>query len=858
LVCLLIAAGAVLWTVSFRLGSDRDDAEDARRSNANLPGHAGNWAGHPYPTPPADDESSSTIALTLCRVLDPSGEPLEGAVVRAGDIEVCADPNGRLALGSDARLIRITHDGFFALEIDSLQEHRRRLSGSPSDADDADDEDPSAHAEPPETVDFVLFPGTRLAGDVVGPTGAPIHGVHVTIGRDLMHPIASVRSDADGRWSSPLLHPGAVAVLFSHSDFRIHEKRVLLADPGVDARCDARLEVGQAMTVNVESQAGRPLADADVWIDLSKTGSASTRHYLGRTDDLGQLHCHRAAGRRGRVRARLAGYRETSASLSDVDRLGGREIFALSLADALHVCARAVHAVDGLPVTPKGIALESLVDGAFRAVPHRGLLFHSLSDGKIRAGLPPQPGTYRLVVHAAGGLFGFSNDIVVDGIQSPDPVVIRLEHTPHLSGHVLGDRRAVAGAVVELFAAIDDGRIQPRIHGVSVPTKPNVLFSTRTDASGRFSFVGVPVDSFRLAVRHANFAEHLTARIVLPLPDGSELPIQMTRGGVLRGQLLCADGAEPGRLPVVLTSLSCRPRSTLTDESGRFAFRGLSAADDYIVTAARAETGAYAHTMAPGSVGPLSLTAGGETRCELKTTRSAAGSLAGRVLLDGKGFACGVRIYSSQSSLSLVELRTDDDGRFFVRPLPPGGYRIAGVEIPFERTASVRAGERSDAKLDIKTLSWEVEIVSSETGARLVTPGSVRIAPASTRDLSVGRTVSLSAGRGKVEGLWPGVYTVHVEAPGFVSTDRRIDLSRSSASRVALEPGKAVGLRLVEKDGSVFRGNAEVTILRGDKTIHRQNRHVDETLSLPTLARGSYSVIVKIDRRELRYQLTID
>ena len=97
-----------------------------------------------------------------------------------------------------------------------------------------------------------------------------------------------------------------------------------------------------------------------------------------------------------------------------------------------------------------------------------------------------------------------------------------------------------------------------------------------------------------------------------------------------------------------------------------------------------------------------------------------------------------------------------------------------------------------------------------------------------------------------------------MDAPGFVSTDRRIDLSRSSASRVALEPGKAVGLRLVEKDGSVFRGNAEVTILRGDKTIHRQNRHVDETLSLPTLARGSYSVIVKIDRRELRYQLTID
>jgi len=297
----------------------------------------------------------------------------------------------------------------------------------------------------------------------------------------------------------------------------------------------------------------------------------------------------------------------------------------------------------------------------------------------------------------------------------------------------------------------------------------------------------------------------------------------------------------------------------LTDESGRFEFGALPAAQDYKVTAGRAEVGAYAHTMAPGSVGPLSVPPGGEVDCELRTTLSPAGSLAGQVTLDGTAIECVVRIQPAHSPLSLVELHTDEDGRFFVRPLPPGSYRITGVEMPFERTARVRAGERNETRLDIETLSWEVEIISSETGTRVLTPCSVRIAPVNANTGSAAKTVAINAGRGEIARLWPGAYDVRVEAPGFVSTNRRIDLSRSSAHRIALEPGKSLRLRLVTENGKVFRGQAEVTVLRGEKTILRHTRQVEETLTLEPLPRGVYSVVVKVDEgEELRYRLTID
>jgi hypothetical protein len=691
--------------------------------------------------------------------------------------------------------------------------------------------------------------------------------------RDLASPLGSVRSDAEGRWRGPLLGRGPLLVLVAHPEYQTLERSVSLDSPGEEAACDTVLEAGVPIAVTARDAAGRPLADADVWLDLESERSVRTSHYLGRTGDLGELLCHRAPGARGSLRVRLAGYREREAPLEGSLRVAGRERLEVTLAPAPCLNAQAIDAQSGLPVTAAAVELQSRATGAFQPVPHRGILYRTLADGKIRAGLPPQPGTYRLVVAAAGNLWGASEPVEFDGVRSPQPAIVRLAPRARLSGVVLAAGRPVFGAEVELLARAEGGDTRAPLEEGEVELAPRerVVGVTRSDASGRFTFDGVPLESCRLAVRHPDYAEVLSPALTLsPAEAAGEVPVILSRGGVVRGKLLHADGEPAPGFDVVLTSeaLGAR-RIARTDSEGRFELRSLAPASDYrLAVGPESETpggaGAWSSwpRLTPGVAGPLAVAEGAEVVCDLRTTLAPAGALAGRTELDGEPVCCAMSLRAEAGGAGEVEIESGSDGRFLVRPLPPGRYVLAGASFPFARRVEVVAGERAEVEVRLASAAYEVEVVSAASGGRVTAPLRLRLAPARP-DVGVvaerdARELAVESGRARVRGLLPGTYELRLEGHGYVPFEKRFELRGDLRERLALVPGERVRLRLLTAQGEPFKGSAEVTVERGDETVFRERRDIDEHLELPVLPSGRYTVSVRIDGRELRYAVTIE
>ena len=835
-ICWLVACAVALFAVSVRLGSRPSGDRDALGRSHDPP-----TVSHPKRrlgalSPPVQDRSGA-IELLRARVVDGSGRPIVGALLRAGGFDVCSGEDGSFAIPSSTAALTIEHDRYFRREVDV-----RALANA---------------AAPP---DLVLVPGMRVGGRILDAGSRPVRGALITIARDLSGPRVATRSDDEGRWRSPLLEAGSALVFVSHRDFEPAERSILLASPGTTTTCDVRLTTGVPLTVRARDRSGARLADADVWVVVEVDGAPGADHYIGRTDDLGELHAHRPLGA-ARLRVRLAGHREAQTPLTPTDG-HERQVVDIELARAPLLDAQAVDAVSGLPLRPMRVTLEARDGAGFRPVPHRGLLFESLASGRVRAGMPPQAGHYRLVVEAADGFFGVSDTIDFDGVTAPHAVLVRLERRARLSGIVVADGKPVTGATVDLLAAAAGAPVT-FVDGVAVDGALALLYSTRSDSAGRFAFAGVPAAACRLAARHpeTRYAEHFGQPIESSLLSGSgDVLIALERGGTLRGRLLTADGEPAVGHAVVLTSRASRPRVARTVDDGRFEFASLAPADDYFVTAGRDDSTAGTHTigLAFGTTGPLCIDAGATADCTLRTTLAPAGALAGVVRRDGvAAAACRLRVVAARAGHLVAETRTDDDGRFLVRPLPAGEYRLLGVDVPFAAVATVRAGERAQVEVGAASLAWDAALVWSDSDRPVLSSARVELTAADAGGPRFDGSLETSDGRARFDGLWPGVYTLRIEGRDFVALERRLDLRENATTRVALDPARSVRLRLVDATGAALSGLAAITIESDERSVFSGTLRVDGEFELPPLPHGIYTVTVRLGDRSARYRVTI-
>jgi hypothetical protein len=584
LLSLLGAIGAALWAVSWYIETESAAPRAHSRtllSRSQTPEResAGSFSGTSSALPEVESsgrvegKEHGRLGTIDGRVVDLAGSPIAGAAIRldalgtnAARPAALSDETGRFDLPRSSGRLEVSREGYFPFVANSLEDFGDATGGE---------------------LTIVLFAGGRLEGHVLTSDGSPVAGAEVLVGREPASPAHELSSDGAGRWQSPLLAPGEAHILIRHPLYRPVERQIALVEPLATTTCDVTLLQGAALSITVADGAGLSLADAELWLELeppSGEPGGPSAVYLGRTGDRGELSTCREPGQSGRIRARLAGYREASASIQG-------ERVAIVLAPAPLLSAQAIEARTGLPVTPSSVRLEYLA-GSFQRAPHRGILYHSLADGRVRAGLPPLPGIYRLTITASGSLSGSSPEVHFDGRSSPAPVLVRLGHDRSLAGVVRRKSQPLAGAEVRvLLLSSPPFEHAADLEGDASPLP--ALLSTRSDAQGRFRLHGIPPGPFQVEVDEPRHAEYLSARLEMPLEiPGGELAIELQRGARLEGRVLGNDGAPLADVPVILTSSRIRPRRAWTDPAGRYGFERLPPASDYELSAPDAAGGA--------------------------------------------------------------------------------------------------------------------------------------------------------------------------------------------------------------------------------------------------------------------------
>lgn len=846
-IVLLLVIATGLWAISAHLDSGSGRAPAGREAPPT------GSRGHRETTRPSSSDGRSlwtdpspALRVVEGRVVDPAGRPIPGVLVRIGPGFVRTDSDGGFVLARTGSEVLVSHEGFFPLRLPVW-------------------DTPPGSEDPPR--ELVLFAGSRVEGRVRDDSGRPVPEARVHIARSASGGAEEVTTDPDGRWRSALLTPGPVHLLFLHEEYQSADRVVSVPSPGLAVPCDVTLRPGEPLRIRVATSAGRALPDATVWLDLDPepgVGTAMESRYLGRTGDLGWLRTRRPPRRSARVRARLAGYRETRAAVTG-DRVD------ISLEPAPRIEARAIDAESGLPIRPLDVRLELLGETGFQPAPDRGVLFHSLSGGKIRVGLPPLPGLYRLVVTGEERAFGVSDPIDFDGERSPPPATVPVRERLELAGTVESTRGPVEDADVEMLAVASAATDHPpgeEAEGLDDPRDP--VLRVRTSRDGEFVFTTVPRGTYRLSVRHPEHAEYLSPAMPFPPPGSGTLRVRLHRPARLSGEVLGADGHALADVPVVVTGPRILPRIVWSDAHGVYTVDGLPPGDDYRVRVGSDDPEAVAGDLPPpwASTDPVTgvrpagvvveIAEGTHTVYDVRSRPVSRGSLDGRVRVDGEPLACALRIEAIGASDPVRRAEAADDGTFLVRNLRPGSYRLTGVSVPFVREVSVAAGERSRAEIEIRTLRLGVELTLE--GGEPPVSGTVEVVPlagppsegvgglgaAPRIGPSAARLVrTVEGGRASFDGLYPGRYEITVRGLDCVTKTQRMALDVDRDVRVVLERGTTVTLRLQPQRGGEFRGMATILVEQDGRTLHRARRRIDGSLRLPPLPSGDYQVTVR-------------
>lgn len=177
--------------------------------------------------------------------------------------------------------------------------------------------------KPLTDIELELDPGTKLVGKVTGPDGAALAGVTVRAepsgsGRIMLASTGKQAvTDANGEYTIEALEPSDEAIEFSHPKYVGTRKTI--TPKGREVRLDAQLTSGQRLTGTVVTEAGAPVADAEV---EAMAGAGTYRS--ARSDANGTFTFESLPSARYRFSAAKRGFSETT--LEDVDISSGAPV----------------------------------------------------------------------------------------------------------------------------------------------------------------------------------------------------------------------------------------------------------------------------------------------------------------------------------------------------------------------------------------------------------------------------------------------------------------------------------------------------------------------------------------------------
>lgn len=523
----------------------------------------------------SDDSPGSEL---LGRVVGPEGEPVAGARidVRAAD----AAPHSVASRARDTPPIgsAISNGrGEFRVAVDArgtwdLWVHTEALAPEIVPARSSGDEVLIQLAEP-----------ARVAGTVTRrDDGAPVVGARLRAVRlfdeGTHREIGRATTDERGRYVLDRLPPSRFSLEVLGND-ESELVTVIEVEAGESLERDFALEPARAVRGRVVEAGNRPVTGARVWSGPAVVQPAALVERL--PGALGESWRHRSpvlTGADGQFELTASGDLVPSAVYVEADGYGRRSVL---LPDStveeseLLIALLPAHEVAGRIVTSRGDPVSGAVV-AVTACQHR--------DGLLQA-------DHGEVVTGADGRFAISE-------LRPDLHAVLHVHAPGLADHVrdlpplsvstllaVGDVVLCAPASVSGSVAAEDGvpvggRIvtltpDPRGQEMSPFAVAVAERSARTDATGRFAFVGLSPGRYRLRPR----CTAASVAVEVAAGEAREVAVRVEPSQGIDGVVVDVDGVPLQSAAVLLESeppLPLQRQVQVTRANGRFSFPALT------------------------------------------------------------------------------------------------------------------------------------------------------------------------------------------------------------------------------------------------------------------------------------------
>lgn len=648
-------------------------------------------------------------------VLDASGRPAAGALVRSGAIAAAADADGRY------RLDGVT-PGLERVEASAPGGLVARRGGV------------RVAAGTPATADLQLQPGAAIGGTVVDAlTRRPIAGARIAVAESpgsgvtaSSEPAASARTDARGKFSAAGLLPGDYEVSAARSGYLPATLPRVAATARSAGAAAVALVPAASISGRVVDAQGKPIVGASVALEAPRAG----RGRFGGGGPAFRAPRGETSTRTGPEGTfRLDGL---AAIPSGVPLTASHAGFAP--AERPGVTLKAGQALTGVVlVLPAGLSVKGrVVDEASQAV----------AGAEIRVAPSEGRGPARFFRRAAGGatppnaVTGADGSFTVAGLAAgawdvtathdgfspktasalPAPAKppgawppIVLSRGVAVTGEVKDDQGApIAGAMVSLF-------------GEGADPSP-----TATDASGAFRIDNLARGrALMLTASAPGFA--FSSRSVTP--PAENVALVLGKSGTIRGRVVDGATGAPITAFSVATTPASRGRRGFGGGGGPAAFGGGAPS-----SAQYAEDGSFEVSVAPGSwsvratadgyrpadVSNLDVDAG-ETKEGVEIALRKGGGLTGHVV-DGRGnpvpganVACcgaagggGFGPGGGGAAGSGPSATTDGDGRFQLDGLADGHV-----------TLTVTSGDYVPASRDVDPAATPDVTISVSTGAEI-------------------------------------------------------------------------------------------------------------------------------------------
>lgn len=402
-----------------------------------------------------------------------------------------------------------------------------------------------------------------------------------------------------------------------------------------------------------------------------------------------------------------------------------------------------------------------------------GRYFTEVEYGTHRDGLArfiPPEGSFEIEIEARH--FARSTVGPLDASTWGERQTVTLAPLPGLRGTVHRAGKGVAGAVVELFAAVEAHR-HVEYSGFDVRVYPRALDETVTEADGTFHLNVHDDGAYYVRAEHGSLAPTERGPIEIDTETGATADLELVEGGTLEGFVRVAPGRSPEGVIVGCSRGDAHGITVRSGEGGFFRIENLLPGE-WLVTRHRFEVDPTAGpTLISNAETPVeyatncTIRDGETTHFDIDLTNELPCTLEGRVQIAGIATEHWVvNVWPTWTNIFSGELPTAvlaADGSFDLTVEQPGVYRLT-FQSPLEQAAAMSFS--LDVELVDGANQWSEHLptggvrIEALEGAEPSLEGTWRLTVQGSGDLECERALELHGLPIDIAGLPAGTVTL--------------------------------------------------------------------------------------------------